>query len=206
MLRDTLWRRPKGRGQSAARSFSAKIYFTRQYERCEWRRQGLWGAYFWLLWRGRTNPCRRGASEAPRSEPRDQGVEVLRSGWCSADVACSLAEGFDPRHPAKSPRDRAHSSEECPYPWVRPTGARAHKPGSPFQCYCRRRDREWTDPRQLRQLRWRSARAGPLRRPSLAVLCLALGAKFAVSLSESVSSTGSFRFDCLGTSQFEFRK
>ena len=55
-------------------------------------------------------------------------------------------------------RDRAHSSEECLSPCVRLSGASAQRPGFAFQCYCRRGGIELADPRQLRQLKLRSAR------------------------------------------------
>ena len=62
--------------------------------------------------------------------------------------------------PIGHPRDQAHSSEECLSPWVGLKGASAQRPSSQLQSYRRRRDRDRTDPRQLRQLRWRSARSG----------------------------------------------
>ena len=54
--------------------------------------------------RGRPSPYRRGSGKASWSDPRDRAVEVLRSGLYLADAACSLAEGFDPRHPDRSPQ------------------------------------------------------------------------------------------------------
>ena len=60
------------------------------------------------------------------------------------------------------PRDQAHSPEspeECLSPWVKSSGASAQRPGSPSQSYRRRPDSEQADLRQLRRLKWRSARA-----------------------------------------------
>ena len=68
-------------------------------EFCRWSREVIFRPR-----RKRPSPYRRGVSEAPWSDPRGRAVEVLRSGLDLADAACSLAEGFVPRHPDRSPQ------------------------------------------------------------------------------------------------------
>ena len=111
--------------------------------------------------------------------------------------------------PIGHPRHRAHSSEECPSPWVRPKGASTQRPSSQLQSYQRRRDRVREDMSQLRQLRWRSAKANGMLR--LLFRCveahLAVTARFQVnsSLGFSLKSSSAI-FDCLVILKFELMK
>ena len=128
-----------------------------------------------------------GAASARRSGPTF-AVELSRFfevGWTWPMQLAAWRRVLSLAIPIGHPRDQAHSSEECLSPWVRLKGASTQRPSSLFQSYRRRRDRDRTDPRQLCQLRWRSARSGGFWWSSVIHVDPAYRARFVVN-SDSI--------------------